>query len=125
MSIRVMTIVVLSVSAVLPAGAQQSPATVEPARTARIEIHAFETTTLTDKQFLTAVKEGTPARISGELRLPQGTGRLPAVILVHGSGGVGANVELWAEELNGIGVAAFILDSFTGRGIVNTITDQS
>jgi len=125
MSIRLMTIVVLSLSAVLSTAAQQSTARVEPPRTARIEIHAFETTTLSDEQFLTEVKEGTPARISGELRLPQGTGRFPAVILVHGSGGVGANIELWAEELNGIGAAAFILDSFTGRGIVNTITDQS
>src|SRR2546428_9379264 len=31
----------------------------------------------------------------------------------------------WAQELNGIGVSAFILDTFTGRGIVNTATDQS
>ncbi len=42
-----------------------------------------------------------------------------------GSGGVGANVDRWAQELNGIGVSAFIVDSFTGRGIVNTSADQS
>src|SRR4029077_15959211 len=29
------------------------------------------------------------------------------------------------NELNSIGVAVFILDSFAGRGIVNTINDQS
>jgi dienelactone hydrolase len=44
---------------------------------------------------------------------------------VHGSGGVGANVDRWSQELNGIGVATFILDSFTGRGIVDTGTDQA
>jgi len=95
------------------------------AQTARIEIHSFETVTLTDKQFLTGAKDGKPARIGGELRLPPGSGRAPAVILIHGSGGVGANVDRWAQELNGIGVAAFLMDSFTGRGIVQTITDQS
>ena len=39
-------------------------------QTARIEIHSFETVTLTDRQFLTGTKEGNRARIGGELRLP-------------------------------------------------------
>ena len=95
------------------------------AQAARIEIHSIETMTLTDQQFLTGDKNGKPAIIGGELRLPPGTGRFPAVILVHGSGGVGANVDRWAQELNGIGVAVFTLDTFTGRGIVQTVTDQS
>jgi dienelactone hydrolase len=95
------------------------------APTARIEIHHFVTTTVTDKQFLTGAKDVMPDKIAGELRLPSGTERVPAVILVHGSGGVGANVDLWAKELNGIGVAAFLVDCFTGRGITETITDQS
>src|SRR6266446_5951853 len=94
-------------------------------QTARIEIHSFETVTLMDRQFLTGSKEGNQARIGGELRLPLGTSRVPAVTLVHGSAGVGANVDRWARELNGIGVAAFLLDCFTGRGIVETVTDQS
>jgi dienelactone hydrolase len=94
-------------------------------QTGRIEIHSFETVTFTDKQFLTGAKEGNPVRIGGELRLPFGTSRVPAVTLVHGSAGVGANVDRWARELNGIGVAAFLLDCFTGRDIVETVTDQS
>lgn len=96
-----------------------------PAATARIEIHHFTTMTVTDKEFLTGGKGGIPARIAGELRLPSGTGLVPAVTLIHGSAGVGANVDRWAKELNGIGVAAFLLDCFTGRGIVQTITGQS
>ncbi len=94
-------------------------------QTARIEIHTFETLTLTDKQFLTAGQEAIPARIAGELRLPAGAARAPVVVLLHGSAGIGANVDRWAQELNEIGVGAFLVDSFTGRGIVQTVTDQS
>jgi dienelactone hydrolase len=91
----------------------------------KTELHSFDTKTLTDQQFLTGSKDGESVRIAGELRLPPGNGRLPAVVLVHGSGGIGANVNQWAEELNKIGVATFVLDSFTGRGIVQTITNQA
>ena len=95
------------------------------AETARLEIYSIETLTLTDHQFLLGAKDATPTRIGAELRLPQGTARIPAVILIHGSGGVGANVDAWAQALNAMGIAALVLDSFTGRGISQTITDQS
>jgi len=95
------------------------------AGTARIEIYSIESLTLTDQQFLVGAKDAKPALIGAELRLPPGTARVPAVVLIHGSGGVGANVNGWAQDLNTIGVAALILDSFTGRGIKQTITDQS
>jgi dienelactone hydrolase len=81
--------------------------------------------TLTDEQFLTGVKDGKPDIIGGELRIPRpGIDRLPAVVLIHGSGGVGLDVDGWLQELNKIGIATFILDCFTGRGIVETVTDQ-
>lgn len=96
------------------------------AQAVRLDIVPVQTITLTTKNFLTGTKEGNPATLAGELRIPTlGTDRLPAVILVHGSGGVGGNVGRWADELNQMGVAAFILDAFTGRGIVNTASDQS
>jgi dienelactone hydrolase len=37
---------------------------------------------------------------------------------------VSGNVLDWAQELNAMGVATFVLDSFTPRGIVNTLNDQ-
>ena len=46
-------------------------------------------------------------------------------MLVHGSGGVGPREDRWAEELRQAGVATFVLDSFTGRGIAFTAEDQS
>lgn len=93
--------------------------------TVRIEIHSLDTLTLTDREFLTGAKEGKPARIGGELRLPPRAGRFPAVVVVHGSAGAGAGEVQWSQELNKIGVATFLMDCFTGRGIVQTITDQS
>ncbi len=99
----------------------QSP-TASYSQTARIEIHAVRTTTLTDEQFLNGVKEGQPVTIAGELRLPRpGTDRLPAVVFLHGSGGVNSRIaDHWTQELLGMGIATFVMDSFTGRGLVNT-----
>jgi dienelactone hydrolase len=92
----------------------------------RLEIHAIPSITVSNQQFLTGDRYGNPVIIGGELRLPRGTTeKFPIVILIHGSGGVSAATDRWAQELNSFGVAAFILDSFTGRGIINTNTDQS
>jgi dienelactone hydrolase len=92
----------------------------------RLEIHAIPSVTVSNQQFLTGDRYGKPVIIGGELRLPRGTTeKFPMVILIHGSGGISAATDRWAQELNSVGVAAFILDSFTGRGIINTLTDQS
>ena len=92
----------------------------------RMEVRIIDSVTLTGEQFLTGDANGKPVTIAGELRIPRaGNDRLPAVVLVHGSGGVNASHARWAQELNGIGVATLILDTFSGRGIVSTVTDQS
>ncbi|HEX9431200.1 MAG TPA: dienelactone hydrolase family protein [Burkholderiales bacterium] len=93
---------------------------------ARMEVRSIDSVTLTGEQFLTGDTKGKPVMLAGELRIPRpGNDRLPAVILVHGSGGVNASHERWAQELNSIGVATLILDTFSGRGIVSTVNDQS
>jgi hypothetical protein len=93
---------------------------------ARIEVLPIQTVTLNTAQILTGDMKGAQATLAGELRIPKpGSDRLPAVILIHGSGGIGSNVDAWAKEINSLGIAAFILDSFSGRGIVNTVSDQS
>ena len=95
------------------------------AQVARTEVHPIQTTTVTDQQFLTGAKDGKPTTIAAVLRIPRpGTDRLPAVILVHGSSGVGSNVDYWQQRLNGVGIATFALDVFTGRGIENVNADQ-
>jgi dienelactone hydrolase len=111
----------------LACGSQEAKApAARPAQVARMEMHSFQSMTLTDQQFLTGQKEGKPVTLAGELRLPRpGNDRLPAVVLLHGSGGVSGNILDWEQDLNAMGVATFVLDGFTGRGIVNTNNDQS
>ena len=109
-----------------PEKAEKAAPQTPPAQAARMEIHSFQSMTMTDQEFLTGRKEGKPVTLAGELRLPRpGNDRLPAVVLLHGSGGVSGNVLDWEQDLNAMGVATFVLDSFTPRGIVNTNYDQS
>jgi len=61
------------------------------------------------------VAAGKPAVVNGELRVAQGSGKLPTVVLIHGSSGVGPNIELWVRDLNAMGISTFVIDGFTGR----------
>ena len=53
----------------------------------RPEIYPVETVTLGTQQILSGQRNGQPTLLAGELRIPPGNGRVPAVILVHGSTG--------------------------------------
>lgn len=93
------------------------------------ELVPLQSMTLSGRQMLLGEKEGRPAMLAGELRLPgtarSETAKLPAVIVVHGSGGIDDGIDGWLGELNGMGVATFVIDSFSGRGISDTVADQS
>lgn len=93
---------------------------------ARMEVLSLQSRTLTDQEFLVGRVEGQPVTLGGELRLPRsGIDRLPAVILLHASGGIGSYVTDWERDLLAMGVATFVVDSFSGRGISSVINDQS
>jgi len=48
------------------------------------------------------------------------------MVIAHGSGGVSHDREFWwADHLNDLDVAAFVVDSFTPRNIRETATDQT
>ena len=68
---------------------------------------------ITLKQFLNGETKGKLKTIQGTLNFPSNisTGRLPAVVILHGSGGVHSNEKNWAKRLNNIGLATFIVDS--------------
>lgn len=82
----------------------------------------FESIVIDENTFLRERKQGSPVTISGELTIPAGQGRMPAVILTHGSGGVGETERGWVKELNRMGLATFLVDSFSGRNISETAT---
>ena len=86
--------------------------------TGSIEVHAFSTFTLTTTQLLSGMTEGIPETIAGVLSRPfESDPPFPTVILLHGAGGTEGNAIRWTYYLNRIGVATFVIDSFTGRGI--------
>src|SRR5580704_3800136 len=91
----------------------------------RIETIPIQTLTISDEQFLKGESSGKPTTISGTLRVARGSGRLPLVILVHGSGGIEENIAAWEKLFASLGISTFEIDSFTGRGIVSTVADQS
>ncbi|MDD0814218.1 dienelactone hydrolase family protein [Curvibacter sp. HBC28] len=92
----------------------------------RVELHGLPSLTLSDAQFLRGETQGAqPVTVGAELRLAAVPGRQPVVVLIHGSGGIGSNVDLWARDFNAMGVATLAIDGFTGRGLVSTSTQQA
>jgi len=84
------------------------------------EMRPFETVTLTTEQILRGETDGKPVMLAGELRIPMPINdKHSAVIMIHGASGISPSADRWAQEINGIGVATFILDSRSGRGITN------
>jgi dienelactone hydrolase len=57
------------------------------------------------------------APIPAALKLPEGKGPFPAVIVLHGCGGLGPSQIIWAQRLVGWGYATLIPDSLTPRGV--------
>ncbi|MDR6669963.1 dienelactone hydrolase family protein [Rhizobium sp. 1399] len=57
----------------------------------------------------------------GYLTRPPGDGPFPAVVLMHGCGGIHAHVkEVWPERLVSWGYVTLVVDSFTTRNIENS-----
>ena len=89
------------------------------------EVIAFPSyTPASERPLLTRTYPRDPVTVSGILSLPakkspyERAGKVPAVILMHGTGGVMQDREpAWARRLNDWGIAAFYIDSFTGRGV--------
>jgi dienelactone hydrolase len=92
---------------------------------ARVEIHAIPSLTISDQQFLTGDANGKPVTVAGEFRIAQGAGRLPVVVLMHGSSGVGSTNEAWVHQFNTMGISTFVIDGFTGRGLTAVGPNQA
>jgi dienelactone hydrolase len=83
----------------------------------RVEIYAIPSVTISDQQFLTGDSNGKQVTVAGEFRVAQGSGKLPVVVLMHGSSGVGATTEAWVHAFNAMGISTFVIDGFSGRGL--------
>ena len=114
---------------VLASGASaQTVTTLADGRAGAIIFQSYTPSTILDVLHGRATNR--PVAINGTLTLPSGaapvpSGRWPAMVIAHGSGGVGPRERAWAQRLNAWGIAAFIVDSFTLRGIAFTSEDQS
>jgi hypothetical protein len=104
-------------------------ATLADGRTGTI---AFEALTPKNSRELVNRKTTEKSVIAGVLTLPEAANaagapnaKVPAMVVVHGSSGVLQNDRDWAKRLNDMGVATFIIDNFTGRGVKETATDRS
>ena len=65
------------------------------------------------------------ATLGGEIHRPSGPGPFPAVIVMHGCGGRGVNMQDWGQWLSSEGYAAFVVDSFGGRGLKRVCGDPT
>lgn len=64
-------------------------------------------------------------QITSEVYMPDNAkGKIPAMLILHGSGGVNEAYRAMAKDLAKMGVAGVVIDSFKQRGISATVEDQ-
>ena len=118
------TLIALLLAFVAASAAAQDPALAQYA--SRVELYSIPTLTISDSDFLKGdASQAKPATVNAELRIAQRSGRTPVAVLIHGSSGVGPNIELWVRDLNAMGFSTFVIDGFTGRGLTVVGPDQS
>ncbi|MDA4844728.1 dienelactone hydrolase family protein [Hoeflea poritis] len=69
-----------------------------------------------------AVEAGFP--IWGHLSRPEGDGPFPAIVLMHGCGGLQQAHFDWASMLDELGYATLVLDSFRPRSVIRVCTSD-
>lgn len=92
----------------------------EPLAATLTESVEFESVSLPGRlwdPFMPPITDGRPVTITGVLTVPPTDAPVPAVIIAHGCGGVGAVERSWAAELADAGIATLVVDSFAARGI--------
>ena len=72
--------------------------------------------------FMPPLSAGEPSTIGGRLLVPPTDEPLPVVVIVHGCGGESGADLGWTRELEAVGIASFLVDSFDERGIQSVCT---
>src|SRR5215472_810472 len=88
---------IAALAALAIVNAQTSLAANSPSPGGDGETVLIQTLTISDEHFLKGESFGLPTMISGTLRVAQGTGRRPLVILLHGSGRIEENAAVWEK----------------------------
>ena len=122
---RVAVVGALFLTALLFACIETSAQQIPKEIAARTEIYGIPSLTISDQQFLTGDTNGKPVTVGGEFRIAQGTGKLPVVVLMHGSSGVGGTTDAWVRQFNSMGISTFVIDGFSGRGLTATGPNQA
>lgn len=79
-----------------------------------------------EKVIFPSTFRGTSEQVTGFLKLPSNLSKpVPAIVLIHGSGGLGDREMLDVNQLPAMGVAILVVDSFSSRGVKDSIEDQS
>lgn len=100
----------IAIAMAVPASAESLPKDLA----ARTEAIPIQTLTISDEQFLKGDSYGKPATIAGVLRVAQGSGRLPVVILIAGSGGFSPSLDVWSRQFLEMGISTFAMDCLRG-----------
>lgn len=66
---------------------------------------------------------GTP--ITGKLRIPEGDGPFPAIVMIHGCEGIASFQDQWAMKFNEWGYVTLQVDIFGSRNLVDVCQDVS
>ena len=91
----------------------------------RIDFNSFTPNTMFDLA-RERRQNWTQQRIWGDLSLPKGAPeKVPAMVLMHGSGGIERSMAQWVDAFNEMGVATFVVHVFESRGVKRTAEDQS
>lgn len=110
-----------------PAGAQDVVADLSTAPAAG----TFRFASSTPKTLAELMKRPGPdgsTTVVGHLFMPKAADgrKVPAVVLIHGSGGIyKAMLDFWPRQFNAAGIAVFSVDSFGPRGVSGTVEDQA
>ena len=71
-----------------------------------------------DSKMNHSVIDDSPIQVGCELTIPDKyKTQQPLCIISHGSGGLGADTDLFVTSLANLGIASLCVDSFTGRNI--------
>lgn len=76
-------------------------------------------------ELLDGLDNDRPHTIAARFSMPKSATSLPAMVIVHGSGGFGARGAVYEKLLNAAGVATLRTDSFAPRGVDTTVGNQS